>query len=367
MDLEELTQEKIDILENKEEINQRTDLLLNSEPLKDYENSIGSWTRDLIRAVTIINVYQKNEFIKKLQDRFALYIEDTELLEAVCRNEGIERLPAVNATGTVRIYGENGIIINPDIKIKKESITYTILEEKTIVSDSVEVKVICDIAGSSGNAGKGEINGFLYEYEGLTQVTNENSITNGKDEETDNELNERRWDLIKNSRYFQNQYWYKDMIEKLEDIQICKCLPRNPSKGHVTLILAGNDLNLVSAERLTTIKKYIDSLILSDVETHVNSIKEKKVKLEVTIEKNVDYSEETTKLEIFDIFNQYFSDRIFDTTEELYLHISDYIYQYCDSIVKIYDLKINDSRDDLKFNIDEKVIVDINNSEVILK
>ena len=65
MNLEELTQEKIDILENSEEINKRTDLLLNSEPLKDYENGIGSWTRDLIRAVTIINVYQKNEFIKK--------------------------------------------------------------------------------------------------------------------------------------------------------------------------------------------------------------------------------------------------------------------------------------------------------------
>lgn len=364
MNLDELTQEKISILENKDEINERAEILLNSEPLRDYETSIGSWTRDLIRAVAIINMYQKNEFIKKLQDRFSLYIEDTELLEAVCRNEGIERLPAVNATGTVRVYGENGIIINSDIKIKKESITYTILEEKTIVSDSVEVKIICDIAGTSGNAGKGEINSFLYEYEGLTQVTNENSVINGKDEETDNELNERRWDLIKNSRYFQNQYWYKDIIEKLDDIQICKCLPRTPEKGHVTLILAGNNLNIVSAERLENIKNYIDSLILSDVETHVQSIKEKKIKLEVTIEKNIDYSLETAKQEIFDTFNQYFSDKIFDTTEELYLHISDYIYQYCDSIIKIYDLKINDLRNDLKFEIDEKIIVDTSISEV---
>ena len=367
MNLDELTQEKVNILENKEEINERTEILLNSEPLRNYETSIGSWTRDLIRAVTIINVFQKNEFLQKLQDRYALYIEDTELLEAVCRSEGIERLPAVKATGVVKIYGENGIIINSDIKIKKDNVSYTIIDEKTIVSDSVEVNVICDLSGSIGNAGEEEINSFSYEYEGLTQVINEKAITNGKDEETDDELNERRWDLIKNSRYFQNQYWYKDVIEELEDIQICKCLPRNPSKGHVTLILAGNNLNLINTERLTNIKKYIDSLILSDVETHVISIKEKKIKLQVTIEKNVDYSLETAKQEIFEIFNQYFSERIFDITGALYLHISDYIYQHSDSIVKIYDLKLDDKREDLIFEIGEKIIVDIDNSEVIEK
>ena len=366
MDIDKLTIEKINILENSKEINDRVEKVANGTYMQQYDTSVGSWTRDFIRAFLIVNFFQEKEFLKKLNQRFDDYIDDTELLEQVCKDDNIFRLKAEKAKGAVKIFGTAGAEITAGMKVKKRNFIYIITENKRIASNSAIVKVEAENPGSEFNANVGEINTFFERYEGLANVQNEEKILSGKDEETEDELIERRHKILQTPFFFQNQFWYEKLIkEKFPEIEYIKCLPRTPGKGHVKILIAKKDIEILQANEINEIKSFLENQLLSDVILHIENLIEKSLKLEINYKRNENYSAEESKKEIFETFEEYFKDNIFNTTEILFYHIADYLFQNCDSIIEMKDFKINDKKENIKFNINEKIVVNKTGSVVL--
>ncbi|AMX00407.1 baseplate J/gp47 family protein [Rummeliibacillus stabekisii] len=143
-----------------------------------------------IMAFVLALVWQDNENVY-----YSGYRKTAEgrQLDALLPYAGITRNPATYADGPVVLSGTPGTTIEMGFTVGKEDETlYYTLEESTIESDgTATVDVMCQVSGAIGNAEIGEINQIINPIDGLESVTNPIAFTNGKEQETDQEVRER--------------------------------------------------------------------------------------------------------------------------------------------------------------------------------
>ncbi|WP_150283800.1 baseplate J/gp47 family protein [Rummeliibacillus sp. TYF-LIM-RU47] len=143
-----------------------------------------------IMAFVLALVWQDNENV--YYSGFRKTAEGRQL-DALLPYAGITRNPATYADGPVVFSGALGTTIEMGYTVGKENETlYYTLEESTIGTDgTAKVDVMCQVSGAIGNAEIGEINQIINPIDGLESVTNPIAFTNGKEQETDQEVRER--------------------------------------------------------------------------------------------------------------------------------------------------------------------------------
>ena len=143
-----------------------------------------------IMAFVLALVWQDNENV--YYSGFRKTAEGRQL-DALLPYAGIKRNPATYADGPVVFSGAPGTAIEMGYTVGKENETlYYTLEESTIGTDgTAKVDVMCQVSGAIGNAEIGEINQIINPVDGLESVTNPIAFTNGKEQETDQEVRER--------------------------------------------------------------------------------------------------------------------------------------------------------------------------------
>jgi len=136
---------------------------------------------------------------------------DTEQLDNLAANYGVQRDPGVNATGTVTFQVDNDTVqieegfevsTEPDISGERLSFFCDVNDTGAIEADSpatvtpdngktsVDVTVIADDVGPEYNVGPGTIEYIAASQPGVTAVTNTASITGGANEQDNESLRE---------------------------------------------------------------------------------------------------------------------------------------------------------------------------------
>ncbi|WP_158612514.1 baseplate J/gp47 family protein [Leptotrichia sp. OH3620_COT-345] len=342
-----VTREEIEI--KKDEINQLTDQIF-KETMQNFENSVGSFPREIVRAFITELLIQNNlydELSKKHHAETAKGID----LDKICEEDYIFRFPAVAATGTVKIYGIPGAIIQKGYQVASNKNLYEIQETKEIPSNgaigNTTVLVKAVEAGSSGNVSIGEINSFAVSYQGLERVENEIAVTNGKDIETDEELYIRRKKIL--SRICAN--YNATMIEKmlLENFDILKkikIVPRWNGKGTLKIVVTGKENNIIETADLNKIKLFLDNEIITDAEFTVNSVRDKKINITLEAILNREYDEESAINLTKKILNEAFLKGLFEENRIYYAEVIEKLLEV-KAFKKISNIDINNTKEDI--------------------
>ena len=334
-----VTRKDIDVYEN--DINSLVSDIFNGDFMIKYNDTPGSFTADIVRAFSTELIVQQ-----KLYDEMSKnYNADTAegiYLDSICKEDYIFRKKATTATGTVRIYGISGALIQKGMLVASNNCTYTIAESKI-----VDVNVVANIAGIIGNCGIGEINKFSESYVGLEKVENLNIISDGTDKENDAELRERRKKILSVPSVNYNANMIKEIIlNKFKNVKKLRVIPRWNGKGTAKIIGIGEAGMKLKDEELNNIKTYLDNEIITDAEFTVKTIKEKSISLTFEAILNKEYNEQSAIELTKNILNQVFLDKLFEENRIYYAEVIDKLLEI-KAFKKISNIDINNTKEDI--------------------
>ena len=315
-----------------------------------FNTEIGSFARDILRAVAVEMAMEENLYSDDLNTRFIDTATGIDL-DMCVRDKGKQRIEAISATGEVKIIGANGTVIKKGTIVTSSSNEYRTIEEKEIVNVSTFVKVEAVQPGEKGNCEVGEITKFKEDYIGLTSVTNLTKISGGRNQETDDELKARVSRYIQYPPISWNQYYFEDKAKEIAEVDKVKCIPCWNGRGTVRLIVTEKTNPIATEEVKNKIKNLIDNEIISDINLTVDSVVINDIALDFEAELNTDYLESEAKEEIKAALNEFLFKNIFKE-RILYFEIASII-NNCKSIEKLSDLKINGIKDDLVIEPDK--------------
>ena len=330
-----VTREDIDIY--KEEVNELVNNIFNGSFMSKYSDVVGSFTADIVRAFSTELIVQQKLY-EEMSKNYNIATAEGLYLDSICSEDYIFRKKATAATGTVRVYGISGTLIENGMMVVSNNCTYTIIETKIVAYKSTgtvgysDVNVVANIAGEVGNCGIGEINKFFENYAGLEKVENLNNISNGSNQETDEELRERRKKILSS--------------------------PRWNGKGTAKIIGIGKSDIKLKDEELNAIKGYLDREIITDAEFTIKTIKEKSINLAFEAILNKEYSEEGAIDLTKSTLNQVFLNKLFEENRIYYAEIIDKLLEV-KAFKKISNIDINNAKEDII--LDDEDLVSVSN------
>ena len=257
---------------------------------EDIDSSEGSHTWNLLMptALTLAELYEVvlPEVIQLIFPEWSY----GEYLDAHAQTRGMTRKAATAATGQVTITGEAGTVIpegtmfsTPSLNEDDPSMTYVTTEEATIPTPpasttpstepddeededdpptgSVTVDVECTEPGSAGNAGAGTIIFLSSDVDGIEDVTNEQPVTGGIDEETDEALIQRimEYDQTQGDSFVGNAADYRRWAMSVAGIGSASVVSATDDTGTVTIVLTDSNGDPASQELCTDVYNYIMS------------------------------------------------------------------------------------------------------------
>lgn len=332
---------------NRENITQIVSRMIEVIRGEGYGISEGSYTRDVATnpvAIEIDGLEQK--LIDTIDRRFSGEAVGGEL-DVICNDDGVYRDPAVSATTTLLIAGVNG----SEIKIgymanRADGVSYRIMEDTVIVNFETHVKAECVSEGAVGNCGIGEINILAESYPGLAGVTNENEVTSGADEESDESLLTRRNDRISHPATSWNQWWYRDEALKVEGVGKATCIPRWEGPGTVRVIVTGEDYTPASGELIEKVMNYINGQFLNDISLSVATISPTDLEISIEGTLNADFDKESAKRTIVEELNAYFKAALFKSTTIYFSYINE-VLMHSDALYNVTNLTVNGKKDNI--------------------
>ena len=254
-------------METNEQIHKR--MLENTNPTHD--RSIGSFVYDVEKAAAMEFELQQ-EKIEEVNKKLDIYnLSGDELTRFVYQRSGVERKLATKAITTVVISGASGAKINKGSVVAAGEITFSTVEEKTIgESGSVQVIVECSLSGSIGNVPSSAINKFPTTIPGLVNVYNSEPSTTGYDEETDESLIERYFEILQNPGKSGNAAHYREWAKEVPGVGNAKVFPRfnGPLTMRVVIINqngfpADEELELATYEHISNEMPFgVDELLV---------------------------------------------------------------------------------------------------------
>ena len=313
-----------------------------------YGTSEGSYTRDIVINPMSIELDGLSEKLNETIDRRFSGTATGQELDVIVADDGLYRNQAVKAIGIVKITGLNGSEIKKGYLLSRsDGITYVVSEDKLISNLETSVRVECSSSGIIGNCGIGEINKFVENYPGLTGVTNESEITDGKDIESDENLLDRRNDRISHPATSWNQWWYRDEALKIDGVGAAHCVPRHNGAGTVKVVITNESIEPTTAELIAEVKKFIDDQFINDIELSMETIVYKEINLVINATLNSDFDITAAKNKIAEELEGYYKAALFKTDKIYYSYIQE-VLTHSAALYNVKDLKVNN----LKENID---------------
>lgn len=339
-----------DIEKNEIEINNLVEKIFSEEYMNKYDNSVGSFSRDIVRAIATEIIIQK-KFYEEQSKRYSIEYASGLDLDAICKEDHIYRLPAVAATGFVKIYGTPGTIIQKGMQVNSKNCIYSIddtveIPENGIVGNTT-VSITALEAGEIGNAGIGEINSFAITYKNLEKVINEDKIINGKNVETDDELKKRRKKILSTIKINYNANMIKEMIlENIKTIKNVKVIPRFNGKGTVKIVAINKNNTTLHDGEAENISNFLNEEIITDAIFNVVSVREKQVNIALEAIINKEYTEENAIELTKKTLNNFFLENLFKENRIYYADVINKLLEV-KAFKKISNIDINNAKEDL--------------------
>ncbi len=132
------------------------------------------------------------EMSETLYDSAYLLFSSGQNLDRVVEIIGVDRKPAVKATGSVTFSGTDGTDIPQGTRVATvEGVEFVTDALGTIAAGSVSIAVTANVAGISGNVAANTVTQSLDIIFGVTSVNNPAAMSNGVDRESDAALRDR--------------------------------------------------------------------------------------------------------------------------------------------------------------------------------
>ncbi|MCB2309051.1 baseplate J/gp47 family protein [Clostridium estertheticum] len=211
-----------------------------------YDKSEGSFFSDIVKT-NALEFEQQYVVVSEVLDKAFIDTSYGDYLDRKVIEQGIIRNPATHASGHVTITGQEGSTIAIGNKVASDTLTYAVLESKTIdATKNMTVAIECDDLGSIGNCPIGAIKYFPVTLAGLVEVTNGELLTNGYNAETDEELRQRYLEKVQTPPTSGNKYNYLSWAKEVIGVGDAKIFPLWNGNGTVKVVIV--DSNKVAAD-----------------------------------------------------------------------------------------------------------------------
>lgn len=225
----------------------------------DIDKREGSFVSNMISPVGV-------EFAKyyiELDNILSImFLEDAtnEYLDKKVYDFGIERKMGTVARGTIKVTGENGTHIpqNSEV-ISQGELSFFTLEDAWINEGIALIEVEASDVGTEYNIIQDSIDKFVININGVESVTNEKEFKEGTNVETDEELRERFFEVIRRPATSGNIYHYEQWAKEIDGINQARVKPLWNGNGTVKVIVS-NDNSIVDEEIVSKCQEYINTV-----------------------------------------------------------------------------------------------------------
>ena len=189
-----------------------------------------------------------------------------EFVDAHAKVKGMTRREATAASGDLTITGNPktvipaGSIFSTAAINNEPSVDYKTLEATTIPeSGTTTVTVVCTQTGIIGNTTENTIVLVSSRLSGITAVTNENPLTGGTDEESDESLIERivEFNKSQSESYVGSAADYKRWARSVPGVGNATVIPAQDTSGTVTIIITDENGDPATDQLCTSVYNYI--------------------------------------------------------------------------------------------------------------
>ncbi|MFJ7408067.1 MULTISPECIES: baseplate J/gp47 family protein [unclassified Lysinibacillus] len=327
-------------MENEKIIHER--MMVNIS--NDYDKSKGNFVYDVTKPVAVEFAEQQKK-IAVVQEKLDVEkLTGDELTRTVYQRTGQVRKPATQATTTVIVSGTANTPVKVGELVGTDTILYTVIEEAVLnESGLAHVRVQCNEFGQIGNVPANAIINFPASINGLVNVYNPEPVTDGYDEETDNDLRQRYYDKLQRPGKSGNAYHYREWALEVTGTGDAKIFKRY--NGPLTMKIVVIDANKLPApnELVEDVRKHIeqempfgveDLLVMSAVALLLN--------LSVALTLMPGYTEEVVKTNIKKNITTHLKEIAFKTSFVSFAKIGALIID-SDGVLDYQDLLINGS------------------------
>ena len=327
----------------------------------DIDKREGSFVSNMVSPVGV----EFAKYYMELDNILAImFMEDAtnEFLDKKVHDFGIYRKMGTGANGTIKVTGVNGTYIPKGSEvISQGGLVFHTLHDAWIEEEEAIIEVSSIDVGSDFNIISGSIDKFVTKINGVTSVTNEEDFNKGTDTETDEELRERFFEIIRRPATSGNVYHYEQWAKEVDGINQSRVKPLWNGNGTVKVIVTNNN-TIVSEDIVKKCQEHIDKVrpIGADVTVITPTKLDIIVSANIYIEKG--FSATQAKLDFESNLKEYLSSC---TDTVIYTRVASCLGSVA-GIKDYTDLKVNDGTVNIKYD-DEKlpVVKTINLSEVV--
>ena len=273
----------------------------------EYDKGVGSFHYDILYPVAEMfeQLFSKQE--ETIYNAFALTATG-KYLDNKTAEQNIYRSSGGRATGTVRITGESGKVIQKGIKVCAGGVFFSVDAAAVINAGGyADVSVECTETGQAGNVGAGEINKFPVTISGLYTVTNPNPTAGGYDAEDDESLRERWLEKVSHPIANGDIHSYEAWAKEVEGVGSVEVIPSWNGGGTVKVIITNNLNQPADSELVNAVKNHLDENRIIGAEITVVSAVATEISVSaklVIFDRNVD----EISADIFDVLNEFITD-----------------------------------------------------------
>lgn len=225
----------------------------------EFDKTVGSFIWDASMAIAI-EASTLQEEVELAESKLDIEnLETTELTRFVYTRTGIQRKLATKAITTVVISGVEGLMISKGMLVGTESLNFIILDDAVIpVSGSVTVSAQSESFGAIGNVPANSINRFPVSISGLINVYNPSPVTNGFEEETDEDLIQRYFDKLQRPGKAGNKYHYEEWAKEVVGVGGVKVIPRWAGQLTVKVVVINSNQQVADEELRLRVFNHIE-------------------------------------------------------------------------------------------------------------
>lgn len=293
------------------------------------------------------------EFAKQEVEREEMYkaafaeTASGDYLTLIAEDHGVTRKEATAAVGNVVVKG-NGTIPVGTLFQTESGISFT-TTTTTAVKNEATIPVQCTEAGTVGNVGANTVTVIPMSIPGITSVTNPEPMTDGFDQESDDDLYERFHFHVTQPATSGNCNDYIEWASSISGVGHVKVLPIWNGPGTVKVLVTDANGEPASPALLNKVITYIESVrpIGPEVTVVTPSLFDLTIKLTVTSgDGDADY--------IKTMLNKYFVSRNFTGTTISYAKVGNMILTDAKTGVNDYSgLLINDATGNISVTDDQ--------------
>lgn len=226
----------------------------------DFDKSVGGFVYDILKttAIQFQKSDEKNNVILHKMD--VENLTGDELTRFVYQRSGLSRRMATYAETAVKVTGNVGATIKVGDLVAAGEIFYEFIEDATINETGYAVvSVGCQQPGIIGNVPANQIISFPVTLPGITNVTNEQAVTSGYEEETDDSLRDRYYEKLQKPGKAGNEFHYLEWARSVTGVGKVKVFPRWDGPLTVKVSVLDENIGVAQEQLIKDVAEYIET------------------------------------------------------------------------------------------------------------